>query len=407
MPKIDRIKPFNATFYNPDKFKKFENLICPPYDVITSQAAAKYRKSSPYNYCNVLLKDNSSYSKLQKKFSSWIKNGILVEDEDPHIYFICQAFKVKGRVYNRYGFVALLKMNEKAVAYPHEKTHTAPKKDRMAMIENLKANLSPIFLIYPEKRRDTVKVIADRYTAKAPFLKVKDKGGVQYKVWRISEKEEINSIAGALSESKLLIADGHHRFEAARKFYSQNKNKEDKYRDINYILAYFTCQDENLLVLPTHRVIKKKINADNFMRILKSYFYIDASPEKVSFLRAVNKYNQPFTFGFYQEKRFISLCLKNEGILDKINPEYRNLDVYLLHEWLFKEVLKFDTGSIEYSKDIDESIELADKYNGCSFILRKPDISAIMNLALKGYKLPQKTTYFHPKFVSGLLLRRL
>jgi len=121
----------------------------------------------------------------------------------------------------------------------------------------------------------------------------------------------------------------------------------------------------------------------------------------------LNKANTPFSFVLYQDKAFIYLCLKNERVLDKIKPEYRNLDVDILHELIFKKILEFDPADIEYSKDITESTQLADGYKGCSFILRKPDIGAIMNLALKGRKLPQKTTYFYPKFLSGLILRRL
>ena len=407
MPKSDRIKPFKATFYNPQKFKKFEKLVCPPYDVITSQAAFKYRQSSPYNFCNILLKNGESYDDLQKIFTGWVKDKVLVDDPKPNFYLTCQTFKLKGRVFKRYGFLGLLKINEEAVIYPHEKTHSAPKKDRLAMMENLKANLSPIFLIYPKKEGDPVEGLVKKLSRKKPSLRVSDKDGILYKVWKVSNKKAISDIGGYFGGVKLLIADGHHRFEVARKFYRQNKHKIHRYSNLNYILAYLTPQDKNLLVLPTHRVLSQKVNLEKLMKNLKPYFDISKHASKKQVSHMLNKANTPFSFVLYQDKAFIYLCLKNERVLDKIKPEYRNLDVDILHELIFKKILEFDPADIEYSKDITESTQLADGYKGCSFILRKPDIGAIMNLALKGRKLPQKTTYFYPKFLSGLILRRL
>jgi len=408
----DRIKPFQATHYNPSVFKGLKKLVCPPYDVISKEEQKKLKKSSPYNFCHILLRSNNdSYQDLGKKFNRWLEDNILVEDKGPAIYVTLQEFTVNSKKYKRRGFLALLRLDEEKVTFPHERTHSKPKKDRLQVISRVKANLSPIFIIYPKKNKEPIKAMIEGLKDSKPFLKVADHERVSYKVWKLTDKRDIEKITKYFNNIPLLIADGHHRFEVARKFLKRNKNKSFRFTDLNYILAYFSPQDENLLIFPTHRVLKKKLDLDLLPEKLRPYFFV-VRHKNLKDLEDSLKKKRQFCFGFYQDKNFLSLSLKEETSLDKIlkkSSVYKNLDIFLLHNWIFGSILKMKIkeDEIVYTKSIKDAKNLADMHKGCAFIIRPPKIEDVMDAAFKSLKLPQKTTYFYPKFLSGLILRKL
>lgn len=412
MPTTNKVKSFSAIHYDREKVKGLKKLVCPPYDVISPKHHKRLKRTSAYNFSHVLLKNTkTSYKKLGYIFRDWLRRGVLREDKDAALYVTLQEFKIGSKKFRRRGFLGLLKLDEKNLVFPHEETHARPKKDRLSIIRQFKANLSPIFVIYPKKQGEPTASILKKVSRSKPFLKVTDDKNVTYKVWRVTNTLQVNKILNYFKNAPLLIADGHHRFEVACQFFKENKKKKKKFRELNYILAYFSPQDKNLCILPTHRVLMRKLDVPRLTDKLKPYFFIKRYKSLKSLEKSLKR-SKFFCFGFYQNQHIFSFHLKNAHFLDKIyatHSLYKRLDTFLLHKWVLAYLLNIRPreSELSYIKSLRQAKLEADRFKGCCFILRPPRIEDVMSIALAGYKLPQKSTYFYPKFLSGLILRKL
>lgn len=393
------IKPFCGTHYNPAKIADLSTVICPPYDVIDSKQLEVLRNKSAYNFSHVLLATGNNYKELGKKFRKWIDDEILIDDKTQSLYLYEQKFQYQGCRYQRFGFLALLRMDKEDSIYPHEHTLSKPKEDREKIINAMETNLSPIFVVIPE----TVEVFNrayEEYSKKEPSFKFKDSDGSDNLVWRIDDKADINRLCRSAENYKLVIADGHHRFEVSYDYYQKNKNK---FKDLNYILAFIASKQEGLLILPTHRIIKVKDRLGQIKDKLGEYFYIS----EVSKEQLENKLKTKgiFAFGVYRAGKFYFMELKNNGILDKIpgEPVYKKVDSYLLHNFILP-LLAVEEG-VEYTHSVVHAQELAGS-DKCAFLIRAAALADVFEVANKGYRMPQKSTYFYPKVVSGAIIRR-
>ena len=236
----EAIKPFRATHYNLHAIKDFSSVVCPPYDVISKKQEYLLKRKSIYNFCNILLATGGDYKALGEKFRRWIAEKILVADSKESLYIYEQNFMLEHKKYVRFGILALLKMSGKGAIFPHEYTLKAPKEDRKRIIKEVKANLSPIFVIAP-KSLAILKNTYKSYCKNKPFLKFKDTEGNASRVWKIESRLLIAKICREFAKHKLVIADGHHRFEVSYNYYRKNKNRS---RDLDYILAYITDVQE-------------------------------------------------------------------------------------------------------------------------------------------------------------------
>jgi len=395
----DTIRPFKATYYNPSLFKKLSALACPPYDVISKKQLSLLKRKSPYNFSNILIATNNNYEEIGKKLRSWIDSKVLVDSDCECIFLYEQKFKIGTDKYSRFGFLSLLKMNAKGAIFPHEYTLSAPKEDRRKVIEEVKANLSPIFVIAP-KKNNYFHALYRRYRGKKPFMKFKDLDSNENLVWKITDKATIRKICSEVNGKNLVIADGHHRFEVASGYYKRNKGR---FKNLNYIMSYITDAQAGLVILPTHRVI----SVPDFyaaLETLREYFDIKEIKSDTLLVRKLESENK-FSFGVYHRSKFYFLKLRNESVLDKLFPgsPYKKLNTYLLHQFVFP-MFKTEE-SIQYTHDIKE----AEKFSGkdkTAFILKSVSLSAVFEIANKGYRLPQKSTYFYPKVYSGIAIRR-
>jgi len=388
------IKPFIATHYNLNFIKDFSKVVCPPYDIISKEDFLNFQKKSEYNFCNILLSLDGDYKKIGIKFKEWLDKKILIDDDTESLYLYEQKFSFNSKKITRFGIISLLRMDRKNLIMPHEHTLRSPKEDRKKIIEEVNANLSPIFMISFKKIK-SLRRIYFKYSKKKPFLNLVDYENNLNRLWKISNKKDIECIVNELENRKLLIADGHHRFEVAYEFYKKNKNK---FKNLNYILSYITDLQKGLLVLPIHRIVSVDLD-ENFFEKLKKYFYIDKISKKDLFLRL--KERKRFCCGLYKSSNFYFLKLKENKLgLDK---RYNGLDSYTL-EKILKDFFR-DRNRITYSHNLEEAINLTlnDK---ALFILRQPDLSVIFKIVEKKLKLPQKSTFFYPKVLSGLVLRR-
>ena len=398
--KTPTIKPFKATCYNKKIFKNFSSVVCPPYDVISKKQLASLRKKSRYNFSNILIADNGNYEKSSKRFNDWLKKDVFIDDGDDSLYLYEQKFKVEGKKVVRYGILSLMRMDGKNRISPHEHTLTAPKKDRKRIIEKVRANLSPIFVIAP-KRLSALSDIYGKYKKKKAFMKFKDLDGNNNCVWKIDNPRDITKICREIDKHKLVIADGHHRFEVSYGYYQKNKTR---YKDLNYILTYITDAQKGLLILPTHRIATFKMKKKGALDKLKKYFSIQKVSE-ASIDKKLKSDKGIFSFGMYMGRDFYFLKLKKEAFLDEAidNPAYKKLDTCVLHKFVFP--LLNVKGDFSYTHTIKEAKQMT-KRNECAFLLRGLPLKTLFDMSHKGWRMPQKSTYFYPKVYSGITIRR-
>ncbi len=424
---MSNIKPFKAVIYNQEKIKDLSSVVCPPYDVISSERQDYFHEKHPNNLIHLILgKDIPGEDKYQRSariFKEWLKNKVFIREENPVIFFYSQEYRIKGEKRTRFGLIGLLRLADKKKAvFGHEHTRKEPKEDRTKLFKEVKANLSPIFVIFPDKKR-IIRLLQDFVKGKKPYMEASDDEKTVHCLWRIDSAEMLEKIQKSMEPESMFIADGHHRYEVASNFRDEMSeklgNKFTGEEDFNYVMAYFTNTDpQGLTILPINRLLKRHeaLDIKDFLAELSEFFTIEELKDKVKFLFLLQKAGKAeHVIGMYYQKKFWLLRVKNIKILDKMitdkPPEYRSLDVSILNYIVFKKILKMDLedkGELEYIQDPDELIGLVDQnptYAG--FFLNSVKMEQIMAVALAGEKMPPKSTYFYPKVLSGLAINKL
>lgn len=422
-----KIRPFCALRYNREKIPDLSQVVCPPYDVINPSAQEYYRRLSPYNMIHLILgKDVAGEDKYQRaaaNFNSWIKERILVADSAPAVYFYNQQFNVRGELKNRLGFIALLRLEDKEnKIFPHEHTRLEPKEDRLRLLRRVKANLSPIFVLFSDRKRVIRRTYEQYISDAAPVINVTDAEKVSHKIWKLDCEKALNMLQAQMGDENIFIADGHHRYEVASAFRDKmNKRlaRPQPQADYNYILAYFTnIESKGLTIFPIHRLVKKvnDFKIEKFKEAAKEYFDIQEVKEKSRFFFLMEIAGvRENTLGMYKDGKFYLLRLKNLKILDsEISDkprEYRSLDVTILNYIIFKRILGLDPESkdkIIFTPDSNELIAQVDaSKSSIGFLLNPVKIDRLVSIARGGERMPTKSTYFYPKVPAGLVINKL
>jgi len=420
-----KIKPFRGVFYNSQKIPELWRVVCPPYDVINARQQEFYHSLSPYNIIQLILgKDipqQDKYLKAKEYFHKWLQDKILIQDDSYSIYFYLQEYKIKGEKRSRFGFIALLNLAESNSIFSHEHTRIEPKEDRLRLLEAVKANLSPIFVLFRDKLRIIMRIYEEYLKDKKPFMELTDTEGIYHKLWRIDEPYYLNLFQEALKDREIFIADGHHRYEVALNYRQRMREKEKldskEEKSFDYIMAYFTpIESRGLLILPIHRLIRgTDISLETLKEKVEKYFSLEEIKDKNQFFFFLEKagLSQP-TLGLYINQHYFILRLKNIAILDKIMQDkpraYRRLDAAILNSFILEDALNIDTQDkkkVVFGVEPDELIMQADKEeNSFVFFLNPVKIEDMLNIACEGHRLPPKSTYFYPKVLSGLIINK-
>lgn len=420
---MSSIKPFRAVYYNSEKIEDISKVVSPPYDVISEEAQNYYHSLSPYNFTHIDLakdlpsddKENNKYTRAKKDFESWIKKGVLIQDEKPCIYFYKQEYKVQGQKHSRLGFVSVMELvnEEDSKVRPHEKVHQEAVDDRFKLTKALNSNLSSIFVCYSDKHKKVDKIFIKYIVKSKPFIDTVDEDKVHHRLWKLSAPDLIEEINHSISGQNLFIADGHHRYKVACDYRSSRMGKKAvKGADepYNYVMTYFTDIDsKDLQIFPMHRIVKK-FNVDT--NFLEEKFRIDKVKNKVDLLILLAKAGRnEHAFGLYTRDGIKLLRLKNKLLVDKFvtegSKEYKSLDATILKCLVFDE-FKIKSTDIIYTKDMSMATQLVDEEKAdASFILNPVKISQLKAIALNGEKMPPKTTYFYPKVLSGLTVYKM
>ncbi|MDR0822337.1 MAG: DUF1015 domain-containing protein [Endomicrobium sp.] len=401
-----QIRPFQAIRYSKNIIT---NFICPPYDIIGDEEKARLQKLSPYNIVNIELSDpkgaKNKYKNAAEIFKNYLDGGILQRDAAPSLYFYEQIFDDHGIKMTRRGFFSALKLENphsgKGAIKPHEKTLAKPKADRLKLLKSVRANISPIFGLFNDDKSIAVN-ICKRIAKRAPSSTAMDKDGVFHKLWVVSDDDIVSDIVKLLSNKKMFIADGHHRYETAWNYLQEKVQKDKTYsqdKDYNFVLAYLCpMEDSGISIWPTHRVIEEPKDLEE--RIAK---YFDIYPAN-DFKKLSKKEVQPLLL--YKDDKYRTLVIKKEGFLKKAMPVqskyYRNLAVSILHYILLPNI---DASQFTYVKSEKEAVVLAKKNHKIAIIVPATPVDSLKNISLNNEMMPQKSTYFYPKLASGIVIR--
>jgi len=228
-----RIAPFRGVFYNQKKFRDLSKVIAPPYDVISKEEQEKLYKKSPYNFIRLdLSQEPDSYPAVAQLLNEWLATGIFERDATPAIHFLSHRFKLKsGEHKNRHGFLALAELQEFSTGEirPHEKTLDAPKEDRLKLMLACHAQLSPIFALYTQPRQTINRMLAVEVEGVEPFIEIEQDNGEECRLWRIADAELIRKVQSEIEDQRLLIADGHHRYEATLNYRDHMRNQRARW----------------------------------------------------------------------------------------------------------------------------------------------------------------------------------
>jgi uncharacterized protein (DUF1015 family) len=419
-----QIKPFRAVFYNQGKVNNLSHVICPPYDIISPRRQEYFHDLDVHNFIHIDLgKDipgEDKYIRAANYFQQWLKDEVLVSDDEPAIYFYCHQYWINREKKMRLGFLALLKLEERNNSvFGHEHTRLEPKEDRLKLIREVKANLSPIFVVFADKKRLVNQMWNHHVQNIKPFIDITDEDRNVHKVWRVTDPKLLDKVTGFMKDESMFIADGHHRYEVSCTYRDEMKKKFPEStgeESFNYTLAYFTNIDPvGLTILPIHRLLTLDSvpDIDKFTLGLEDYFNVDELKDRQKFFFMLEKAGvAEHAIGMYYGKRYWLIRLKNVKVLDKLitdkPPEYRRLDVSILNTLILKRLVQGDLGNnkaVSFIPEKDELLQAVDADDKkIAFFLNPTKMDQIISVALAGEKMPPKSTYFYPKPVSGLLI---
>jgi len=416
---MPEIKPFKGLIYNPEL--PVEKLVAPPYDVISESERDNLYELHQYNVIRLILnRDEDRYESARRYFDEWVKSGILIERVSEAIYVYEQDFKIDGKTYTRTGIICLMKLEEfgKGKIFPHEKTLPKPKEDRFNLLKATNAQFDHIFGIYPDPEFKVENLIIKFKPEKPLFsFEFPSGSGIWHRLYEITEKDFIEKVVSIINFFPVFIADGHHRYEVGLMFRDHMRSISQAKEEHDYILTYLTnMESDGLVILPTHRVLCE-IEKESLTRNLRSetigrYFEVNemnSTEELIDFMKRAKR----GVFGVYFGAGG-SFCLKikDQNLIEPHLPPdtpgaIKKLDVTILHEFIFKMIgLPGKEIKIIYTHDFKKAIELADEPDKIAFLLNPPSISDVKDVSLSGATMPQKSTYFYPKILSGIVMRK-
>lgn len=420
------IKGFKALRYDTLKAGDIKKLVCPPYDIISDAERENYLKNSEYNIIRLELpRGETPYEDAAKVLKNWIDDGILKTDDNDCIYIYEEEFSVKKEVKKIKGIICNVKLEEfsKGVVLPHEETLSKAKTDRFNLMSSTFCNFSQIYSLYLDETKETGKLIEASSKKPADIEFTTDDGIIQ-RLWIINDKDIVDKLSSSFVNRQLFIADGHHRYETALNFRNKlinDKVIKDSSHPANYVMMMLVDMDnEGLVVFPTHRLIKNisKFNEETVLQGINEYFEIEKRFD-IDDIENVLSCAEGKSFVFYTGKDYYYLLnLVKEDAVKKLMPEksdaYCNLDVTVLHTLILESLFDINKenmakqSNLTYTRDLKEAVDAVRNggYN-CSFILNPTKVKEIKDVALANEKMPQKSTYFYPKLITGLVMNKL
>ena len=426
---MPEIKPFKAWRYHTPKVKNLSLVVAPPYDVISKEEQARLYDSSPYNVIRMELgKDlpgdtpsENRYTRAKSFLDDLKSQGALAQETMPSIYVYVQDYVEEGKKKARTGFFAAMKLDEKAVL-KHENTLTGPKEDRLHLLKAVRTNLSPIFGLFEDN--GSVQTLLKPSTRKAPVLDVQV-AGVRHRLYLEQRPDILKKVATKMKSKPMFIADGHHRFEVACQFKKWMKGQDpsaSSEADWNYAMVYFSdCRHNPFKIFPTHRLIRFKQDLPTTLEKIGAVEHgrnLGDVLETLEDCREDAK-DKSYRFAFYSANYGFQIVTLDKKVAAKVGKDpVSKLDVAVLHEKILAPHFGIVTvpakgGSasggekseaIDFTRDPEEAKRkvLSGEFDAAVY-LRPTSLNEMLVVSKKGLKMPQKSTYFYPKLLTGLV----
>jgi uncharacterized protein (DUF1015 family) len=432
------IKPFRGVRYNPDIVGDLSSVISQPYDRVRYGLQDKYYDRSPYNIVRItkgreLPADAPNraagpnvYTRARAYYDQWRAEKVLVEEPQPAIYAYHQTFTVDGTRGTRKGFVAALELSpfDAGIVLPHERTHAGPKVDRLRLLRAVEANLGQIFMLYPDPENRVSAILDAAIAGRVPDVDATElfESDVRQQLWAITDAETIRAVQDEMaSKRNLIIADGHHRYETALNYRDEMRKQHPGApadAAFNYrMVTLVSMDDPGLVILPTHReVFGTQVDPAEVLARAQEGFDVVPVADVDACLAAIKARAAEHAFGFYARGRCHVLVLRDprliEGwIAEDRSLDWKSLDVSIAHKILLERAAGLSAEEMEaqanlrYHRDPSLAIENVDKGEGDFVLLLNPTrIEQVKACAGQGEKMPQKSTDFYPKMVTGLTI---
>ena len=435
--------PFRAFRYDPKQVSPAQ-VVTQPYDKITSALQDQYYAASPYNLVRIILgwceendnPANNVYSRAAAHYRDWRQQGILRQDSLPSLYVYSQRFTPPGSSteVERRGFIALGRIEDysSGVVFRHEQTLAKPKADRLDLLRATRAHFGQIFMLY----EDSGQVESLLATTADPDISVTDQYDVVHRVWQVSDPHLIDSVRTAMSDKKLIIADGHHRYETALTYRNERRAADSSKAQAipspgqspyEFVMMTFVNMNSPALrILPTHRVVHSlnSFSEDNFRNSARAFFDIEEVDPSLDASRATAMLRESGRCGTF----ILAITANRAFLLHHPNPNtpevfaglsirQQALDVVQLHKCLLEKVLNLSEESIRnqqnisYVRDAAEALSLVRGASGThaniAFLMNPCRMAQVRDIAFAGGVMPQKSTDFYPKLLSGLTVYAL
>ncbi len=427
------IKPFKGIRYNPEKISKIDDVISQPYDRVRYGLQEKYYELSDFNITRIIkgkefetdTENDNVYTRAKAFLNDWLKEGILIRDGKPAYYVYHQTFPLpSGETITRKAFICAFELSdfEQGIVLPHEKTHAGPKIDRLNLTRATETYFGNIFMLYPDPKNKIDSIFAGAID-RAPDIQAKElyEKDVLHQVWVVTEPEIINQVSQEMDpKTSLIIADGHHRYETALTYQEEQKKAHPDAPEnagFNYrMVAMVSMSNPGLTILPTHRLIENysSLKAGEILSKAASYFDVKEVKDRETLESEMAAAGDRIgRIGFVAQSGFYIFDFKAPEIMIELAPDrvqaWRDLDVSILHNLLLEMIMGIDPATIDNLENIQYLREPDLGYSATSssadaylFIMNATRIEQVTACTDSGEKMPQKSTDFYPKIITGL-----
>ena len=439
------VAPFKGLMYNFKALGNPSSLVAPPYDVISEEEQEAFYQAHPKNVIRLILGKRKTgdsdwdnrYTRSADCFKRWETEEVLIRSDVPCLYLTSHTFDPNdgSEPRTRWGLIALVRIEDEGsgVILPHERTFSAHKDDRLKLMRACNAQFSQIFSLY-EDPDNKVLGFAREVTEGRPLLSFKFKDGSHHALWPLPHRGLFKKVADALLDKRIFIADGHHRYETARN-YRNSMRARYGYRPPNrayeFAMMYLTSMDdEGLMILPSHRLIKRcdTFDAGTFFEKIGEWFEIEEAPYSktdgptavASFKRALAEKGQGrSTIGFFHQERNSLFLLslrpdKQHDMGDDLHPSLKQLDVLVLSRFLLQRTLGFTLEDLNneevflYQSSFRKAVAMVESGSvQMAFLLNPTRIGQVKEVAGHRLIMPRKSTYFYPKVITGLVFNKI
>lgn len=429
------IKPFRAIRYNQDKISHIDVVISQPYDRVRYGLQDEYYALSGYNVTRIIKgkefdSDSDSdnvYTRANDFLNQWLQDGILQREDQPAYYVYHQTFSMpSGKSITRKAFICAFELSgfDEGIVLPHEKTHAGPKIDRLNLTRATETYFGNIFMLYPDQE-NKIDAIFDQAIQRSADIEAKElhEKDVLHQVWVVTDPEVLSQVNAEMeAKTNLIIADGHHRYETALNYQEEMKEKHPgaaPNAGFNYrMAAMVSMSNPGLTILPTHRLIfdYQTLNSEEILTKAAEFFEIEQLDTRESLEEKLGKAgSQIGIMGFVSKDGFYLFTLQSPQAMAELAPDraqaWRELDVSILHKLLLGKIMEIDPKKIDNLENIKYLREpelgydeVKEKDTSFLFILNSTRIDQVTDCTDAGEKMPQKSTDFYPKIVTGFAM---